>query len=364
MDVGHEWEYYGDAGDEAVLKLQGKVFPDVELATYVRGDYPAEYLAVSEPYSAAMIYGSPGARALFAHRLVELNGVFSDITVRHAPMERLGAIDLLFNGGGGTLVARIDFDPEWSRPYTFGRYAREICEIASRLSDKVRASAASDHVVIEFDLSPEKSVAADAISGALERIRVIQDRAAGALAAEARKHSLVYWFDFPEGMREPCSQYLLYFVQFLEDLGIGADAELNRTASRVMFSVTPRSRSEALGVVREALRVYLALPAIPGAQALMTGDVAHRQLEANVLHLRAQLEFAAAVNQAKEQTIRALEFANYSADDESRRSVEPERAEAVVGEVVKVGTLKKLGVEINLAEILRRLKRRSGGPGR
>jgi hypothetical protein len=36
----------------------------------------------------------------------------------------------------------------------------------------------------------------------------------------------VTFFDFPEPVKVPCQQYLLYFVQFLKDVGVEATAEL------------------------------------------------------------------------------------------------------------------------------------------
>ena len=60
-----------------------------------------------------------------------------------------------------------------------------------------------------------------------------------------------------------CKQYLEYFAQFLKDLGINATSNLNEEAGKVLFSVTPTDDKEALDKIREALAVYLNLPASP-----------------------------------------------------------------------------------------------------
>jgi hypothetical protein len=49
--------------------------------------------------------------------------------------------------------------------------------------------------------------------------------------AEMKRDSLVTFFEFPHTVRTACQQYLLYFVQFLSDLGIDADAELKEDAN-------------------------------------------------------------------------------------------------------------------------------------
>jgi hypothetical protein len=62
-------------------------------------------------------------------------------------------------------------------------------------------------------------------------------------------------------------QYLLYFVQFLEDLGIHATADLQEQARGVLLTVTPQDGREALERIREALDVYLQIPRSPDFEA-------------------------------------------------------------------------------------------------
>ncbi len=70
-------------------------------------------------------------------------------------------------------------------------------------------------------------------------------------------------FNFPETLKASCKQYLLYFAQFLQDLGIDTTSNLKEEAGKVLFSVTPTDDVEALDKIREALAVYLNLPASP-----------------------------------------------------------------------------------------------------
>ena len=64
-------------------------------------------------------------------------------------------------------------------------------------------------------------------------------------------------------MKIACEQYLLYFAQFLQDLGINATSNLKEEAGKVLFSVTPTDDVEALDKIHEALAVYLNLPTSP-----------------------------------------------------------------------------------------------------
>ena len=83
------------------------------------------------------------------------------------------------------------------------------------------------------------------------------------LQSHITRESLLTSFDFPEELKAPCEQYLLYFAQFLRDLGINATSNLKEEAGKVLFSITPSENIEALDKIREALAVYLNLPSSP-----------------------------------------------------------------------------------------------------
>jgi hypothetical protein len=83
------------------------------------------------------------------------------------------------------------------------------------------------------------------------------------LIVKNKKTILTKYFDFPKELKISCKQYLLYFAQFLKDLGINADSNLKEEAGKVLFSVIPTDDIEALDKIREALAVYLNLPSSP-----------------------------------------------------------------------------------------------------
>jgi hypothetical protein len=132
-----------------------------------------------------------------------------------------------------------------------------------------------------------------------------------ATLSTASRDSLVTYFDFPPSIRAACQQYVIYFVQFLSDLGIDADAELKEIARRVLFSVTPREGPDALVRIQEALDLYLHLPDSSEfiLQASAYPDVAVRQLTSNISHLENQ--WATALLDAKDAQINALRLSNF-----------------------------------------------------
>ena len=121
--------------------------------------------------------------------------------------------------------------------------------------------------------------------------------------------SLVALFKFPHEIRVPCEQYLQYFVQFLRDLGVEADSELKHEAGRVLFSVTPKDKAEALDNIRQALEIYILLASPIGDEFVVGESIAYQRLTANVLHLRSQLQLARALCQAQDATIEVQQIA-------------------------------------------------------
>ncbi|HKG93664.1 MAG TPA: hypothetical protein VKA84_17285, partial [Gemmatimonadaceae bacterium] len=223
--------------------------------------------------------------------------------------------------GHAELIFRFRLDyPNWSLPWSPAEYMEAVRQAAIEAAhptvldlfevdlDEVPEYKLVYQASLEFPLGSELGLAI----GLAHRVR---DRALARLQeaqADAARESLVVPFAFPPPIRAACQQYVLYFVQFLEDLGIKADIEVKEAAGRTLFSVTPREGREALERIREALDVYLELPANPGAlaAAARTGDVAVMQLQATVLHLKSQVVLSAALLQAKSAQIEALELSN------------------------------------------------------
>lgn len=176
-------------------------------------------------------------------------------------------------------------------------------------------------------------------------------------------------FDFPAPIKNVCEQYLMYFGQFLLDLGINATAKLEESANSVLFSVIPGDGKEALTKVEEALRIYLGLPMAPDFmdETSKFTDVAVVQWQANVLHLQSQITLAKvalqmqnATIEAKDQTILALQE---RLDLRVLQPVAPHPIsgsdkEELVKDLVAVTKWEYRGLEFNLPEALRKLKRK------
>jgi hypothetical protein len=154
----------------------------------------------------------------------------------------------------------------WTNYYSFDDY----CETFAKVLKDSSSSFIISNRPFEF-VCPDNSIG---INGKTKIIQtktlkikdIIYDFHIKSLEVLEIKHlneRINFSFNFPEELKIPCEQYLLYFAQFLQDLGINATSNLKEEAGKVLFSVTPTDDQEALGKIREALAVYLNLPSSP-----------------------------------------------------------------------------------------------------
>jgi len=197
----------------------------------------------------------------------------------------------------------------------------------------------------------------------LDFIDKILGRAVDTLIHKIDRSSLITYFYFPAAIKAACQQYLLYFSQFLFDLGIEAEAQIKEEGERTFFKITPTNKSEALESIRHALQVYLTTPDDINVDNphFVNSDIAVSYWRANIMHLKYQLMLAHSAVQMKDAAIESLRLSNYQYkqlvnDGQIDKSLSKE--EDLIKGVLSVTKLEGKGFVINLPEILRKLKRR------
>lgn len=260
----------------------------------------------------------------------------------------------------------------WRRPYSFQDYFRVLLtSYEASGGEDIQLSMFGDYdespvsgSAISFECSFELPIDSQ-LTRVVNTLRPFHEEADKVLTSSSDANSITVSFDFPLEIRTACEQYLLYFVQFLRDLGVEANTSLTHEAGQVLFTVTPEDKNEALDKIRAALDVYLHLPSNPVSDTTNEA-IAVQRLEANILRLRSDLKLAAAELQAKNATIEAkqltidIQKGLLSGDIifNSMKDVtpKPEDKEELLGGIVALATYKDKGVEVNLAELYRKLK--------
>jgi hypothetical protein len=305
--------------------------------------------------------------------------------------------DVLFIGltlGGDALT-------EWHAPYSFADYVYEMYPRLDRhnlvyeanlfgkddkgvsfINEPVEGKSLPRRVKIDLDEIDRRSIhslylkftasfdnpIADEVERVAKIVREVHSEVLNQLLSRLNSRSVVASFkDFPKEVRTYCEQYLMYFIQFLQDLGVDATSELKHEAGQVLFTVTPSNEHEALDKIRTALNVYLHLPSSPLGNEVST-DIAVNRLESAVLRLQSDLRLAAAELQAKNATIEAQqltinvqksllngEIRTGAFKDVTPKQKDEDREEFFDG-AAALTVLKKEGYELNLPKIYRRLK--------
>jgi len=369
----------GESKHENRLTIDGQVAEDM-VAFSLCGTGSTKFSLVSKGW------GGTNSEELLAHiPLEQLSELFCSIHIDIDPKigEIFGFIELVFEACKDDLPIGAVFWPsiqfsDWAGPFSLPVLSEEI---------RVRIEAGVTEPLSFCLKQPNNNVTGFGIAvpfkGNITTLRELIEFYRPTVAkllevcvrsvlAEMKRDSLVTFFEFPRAVRTACQQYLLYFVQFLADLGIDADAELKEDAQRILFSVTPRDDSEALERIQEALQAFLNIPGSSefNDYAATTHDIAGQQLAANVMHLESQLALARAIDQAKSATIEMLQLTNFQYRQmmlvQSPTALSslpnslggtPEREDLIEG-IIAVTPLKGKGFEINLPKILRLLKRR------
>ncbi|AYV67625.1 hypothetical protein C2I06_12520 [Niallia circulans] len=212
----------------------------------------------------------------------------------------------------------------------------------------------------------------DNIDNYLTLVNRMMENAIVQLLNDNKEGMLTTIFDFPKHVRVPCEQYLIYFAEFLKDIGVKATTEITHEAGSVLFTVVPDSREIALSSIQEALELYLQLPSILNDMAYMNypSEPQNQQLMANVQHFKSQIMLLNATIQLQSQTIGQQQI---MIDQQKRLldasilqtsliaesiSQEEEDKEEIFGGAMSLTKLEGKGFEVNIANIYRWLKQR------
>ena len=158
---------------------------------------------------------------------------------------------------GHQFQARFEYE-DWKGPYSFAEYYSGFEEQLNSEHSDVTARQDDDEALangfwITFTVPPMQGPLADQILACARTLAEITESVGASLRMQIADDSVALQFEFPDEVRVSCEQYLLYFAQFLKDLGVGADTAITSEAGHVLFTVTPTNEKEALDRIRDAL---------------------------------------------------------------------------------------------------------------
>ena len=274
------------------------------------------------------------------------------------------------------IMFEVEFEPDlvnWNFPYSYNDYYKRFRHVWETEIDNdplFGIGGKKDKFMPVVEAVLNNLSIAEEVEKNLEPFVEIHKITLDQLEQEQFKNSLLTSFSFPEELKVPCEQYLLYFAQFLKDLGINATPNLKEEAGRVLFSVTPTEDIEALDKIREALAVYLNLPSSPIVYDESLKSMRLKQQIDNLQHSQkmAEMEFRLA-HKVIESQDKIIEEKNVTIEQQSKiiekiisKSIMIDSAEnkeelEELFEGVKVGKSKflaeQLGLHLNPATALK-----------
>jgi hypothetical protein len=267
----------------------------------------------------------------------------------------------------------------WKRAYSYNEYCSELLRISKTINDpdaelKLRQRLEWDNDCYAFEINfpilrSSQLTLSSEIERSLKTVRLLHSEVEKSLSGRIHDGSVAAYFKFPADVQVACEQYLIYFIQFLQDLGISATSELKHEAGKVLFNVTPTDSYESLDKIRVALEIYLRLPSNPVSYTQGEGDIDVQRLVATIYHLKSQLALSQAMLQAKDATIQAQQLTIHHQRRlvggeviiesllETNTHSQDETKESLLGGVVSITKYKGKGFEVNLPKIFRCLKK-------
>lgn len=304
--------------------------------------------------------------SLLKHSFAELGEFLDEFIFKGADWEYPCELNFVCNSfigmAAGSVYIKIGLESEdWKRPFTINEFAAALAAVLElKASDKVRYQQ-DDHFVsngcgVLWSFDPGERIDGIYDDIVAEFTEILKETHYNLLKLDA--HSLWSYFRFPDEVKVSCTQYLVYFAQFLADLGISAGVEVTGNhAGAILFKVLPEDRETSLQLVKEALDAYLSAASTDFSDMGSSGvnDIAVMQLQSNVMHLQSQLMLAKSSMQMKDATIETLQLSNYQYKQILEQKDEEED---VIPGIVSLGKFESNGISVNLGELLKRLKRK------
>jgi len=178
-------------------------------------------------------------------------------------------------------------------------------------------------------------------------------------------------FNFPSQYQAACEQYLMYFSEFLNDLGVETTSEITHSGTGVLFRVIPKRKRQALERIKEALATYLKLPDVPidslevSRQTDVQLQIIIHKYVSNIRHLQSQLALSQAVIKTQHVQINELErhledVKIYGIFENSLKQVittnSNEDSPSFFGGILRLKNWSKGPIEIDTPKILEKVK--------
>jgi hypothetical protein len=172
-------------------------------------------------------------------------------------------------------------------------------------SQRSSLTAYNEEAVLEVYSVIEGGSITQAIEDLAAMVKVEYDLIAHKLTKDAANNLITKPFKFPKQYEVICSQYLLWFGELLQSVGIDASVSAENKGGQTFLSIEPKDNTVLTSEIEKTLYLYLALPYseyLP-AETVIANHVAKmqfQQLNNQVQMLNQQVEFKTSMLELEE----------------------------------------------------------------
>jgi len=259
----------------------------------------------------------------------------------------------------------------WNKPYSIQQYFESIInlhpidrrnEFTSYLTELDGFGLDNPLGFIKYDFDDNAS-----LKETIDEMIIFIEQLHETATTNLRYKSTIFNFEFyfPDEIRTPCEQYLIYFSQFMMDLGIKIKNDITHENERTIFTVSQENQCNALSTIQDALNAFVTIPIYDKSTLTsINSDIAATQLEFNIDCLKRQLLLAKSTISAYEKTVesQSIILKNASLVNQNDEYIDTTKImddiEPIFGNYLLVKKFEKNGLIVNYPLIIRALKRR------
>ncbi|WP_405120376.1 hypothetical protein [Pseudomonas leptonychotis] len=221
-----------------------------------------------------------------------------------------------------------------------------------------------------FKFSKETKIS-EAFKAVTKYLLEIQNEAYESIYSQDTTHKIIARFSFKPEFQNSCSRYILYFIEFLRDMGIEANSDLKKKGLETLFTIEPLSKDTSLKNIKDALGIYLSLPEIDSALPENKNldpivEFKIEKLSAEILSLKSNNRIQEALLKIQSEKIDNLsnKFLTLEAKTplNGLQSVTTqgvtENKDVFLGGAIKLGKFQKLGIEFDWSAIRKLIQRK------
>ncbi|MBB1434560.1 hypothetical protein H5201_09590 [Pseudoalteromonas sp. SG43-6] len=258
----------------------------------------------------------------------------------------------------------------WANHYSFKKFDIVFEGLLSQGSFKV-INYNDSQIDVDLDIDrleyQNQSMLAN-VKKALDFIEECSLEAHKFLTEQSRDDVFIKVFEFPPEYKNICSQYLIWFGEFLQNLGIDANVSTNQRKNQTQLIVSPNECPELLTEIEKLFYQYLSLPyaeLLPPESNLTPQELhAYQAVKMQVQHLQTQVQLKDYVIASYQATNTDLMNKISEKDSELMliNSLKEDNKFEIFGGILKVNKVQKIGkndnASIDLCKIYKLLNKK------